>query len=288
MVTFFVASQNILTYLNEAMFPYHSAILPAVLASAWILFGSITAAEPPSGGDLIGRIETQLAAIERLLPSLRHVAVTTEQGSESKARVSSEAWFVPGDAVETPVKVVLMEQEGQERRETAFWLDQGRLFFVRERIETYSTSGSEATERHRSYDGFHLFPVGVAKCHVRHWSTPRPVFPAFRQARTASGRRNRRQFARRNCTRNRLRTGTGGDLQPARALGVSGMPRPHRNRTSRQSIAVPEKTNSASKCRPLSISRSQWRSSAHISSNGMSSTGNQRGAASRVSEGTPW
>ena len=145
------------------MSPYHSAILTAMLASAWILFGSITAAQPQSEADLINRIEAQLAAIEHLLPALRHVAVTTEEGSESKARLTSEAWFVPGDAVETPVKVVLMEADGQERRETAFWLDQGRLFFVRERIETFGTSGSEVTERQRSYDGFHLFRLESRK-----------------------------------------------------------------------------------------------------------------------------
>jgi len=139
------------------MLPCRRAFVATLLASAWMVSGSMGTAWAQSGGDLIDRIEAQLAAIERLLPALRHIAVTTEAGSEGKERLTSEAWFVPGDAVETPVKVVLAESNGEERRETAFWLDQGRLFLARERIELKSASGTEVTERQRSYDGFRLF-----------------------------------------------------------------------------------------------------------------------------------
>jgi hypothetical protein len=107
--------------------------------------------------ELDKRITAQLQAIERLLPTLRHVAVTTEEGAGGRTRLSSEAWFVPGDAVETPVKVVLSESGDGESRETHFWLDQGRLFFVLERIKRTPGGRIEVTERTRSYDGTRLY-----------------------------------------------------------------------------------------------------------------------------------
>ncbi len=116
-----------------------------------LLLLSPALAQTPATADaaIVARLEEQFAAIERILPSLRHVSVTTE---EAGTRLMSEAWFVPGDSVETPVKVILSEAKGEEQREMTFWLDQGHLFLVQEQIAI----GSERTEFRRLYDGSRL------------------------------------------------------------------------------------------------------------------------------------
>jgi hypothetical protein len=111
------------------------------------------AVEPEAG--FLQRIETNLAVIEHLLGTLRHVAVTTEEGGATRTRLTSEAWFVPDDAVETPVKVTLLEARGTEQREIAFWLDQGKLFLVKERTLVNQEASVMVTEHRRYFDGGH-------------------------------------------------------------------------------------------------------------------------------------
>jgi hypothetical protein len=111
-----------------------------------LLMPTAIAQTPAADAALVARLEEQFTAIERILQTLRHVSVTTELAG---TRLTSEAWFVPGDSVETPVKVILSEARGEERREMAFWLDQGHLFLVQEQI----ANGSERKESRRHYDG---------------------------------------------------------------------------------------------------------------------------------------
>ncbi len=136
----------------------------------WLALLALTLASA-SGEDaesaLVSRIETQLASIERLLGTLRHVEATTEEGGVGRTRLTSEAWFVPGDAVDTPVKITLTEATDTERREMAFWLDQGQLFLVKERIIVHhAAASSEVTERRRLYDGPRLFRLETRSCSI--------------------------------------------------------------------------------------------------------------------------
>ena len=51
------------------------------------------------------------------------------------------------------MKILLWEDRGGELRETAFWLDQGHLFLVKERAVVRRETGVEVTEHRRFFDG---------------------------------------------------------------------------------------------------------------------------------------